>query len=125
MTPNRVLPAMVRLLEQGMKLDKHEASRLVFCDERTAARILCHLHVEGCVRICGWRAYGPGPKTMVVCKYDGKKDVPRPAPVSALEKTRKRRSDPAVREREAAIKRLNRAYAKQMAAPVRLGIWGL
>lgn len=119
------LRAITKLIEQGMHLDKHEAARLVFCDERTAARILCHLHVEGYVRICGWKAYGPGPKTMVVCKYDGKKDTPRPAPKPALEKTRKRRSDPAVREREAAIKRIDRAYAKQMAAPVRLGIWGL
>jgi hypothetical protein len=104
---------------EGRALSKHTAAPLIHCDKRTAERILAHLWLEKMIRIVSWdRSYN---NTTPIYRWDSGPDAPRPEAIDPAEKTRNRRKDPAVREREAASKRWKKSVGKE----VRLGMFGI
>lgn len=115
----RCLPAITKLLEAGARLDKRDAAELAFCHPKTAQRILTHLWLEGYIHIASWRREHGAPLPAYLWGHG--KDVKRPKAYTASERTARRRKDPKVREKEAAIKRADRSVGRN----VRLGIWGL
>lgn len=105
---SRCLPAIYKLLDSGSILNKYTAAAAVHCDQRTAQRILTHLHVVGEARIFAWiRSKGfPIP---IYTLADGKSDAAKPKPLSidAVERSKKRQA------------------RKQLKQKKVIGIWGI
>ena len=116
---SRCLPAIMRLLDQGWALDKHMAAGMVHCDQRTAQRLLAHIWLSGYSHIQGWTRENGAP---IPVYLGGKgKDAPRPKAKTPAQIKREQRAQPAVRAKEAAVKRWNRQVSKV----VKLGVFGL
>lgn len=104
---------------EGHALTKHTASELIHCDKRTAERVLSHLWLEKMIRIVSWdRIYN---NTTPIYRWGQGKDAPRPAPLPMIEKVRRYRAKPGVKEKINLDKRLRRTVGKE----VRLGMFGI
>jgi hypothetical protein len=112
MLPRRQQPSYGRireLFEAGERLSAHDVEARVFIDVRNAREYLKLLRQDGVIRIVAWRRDSPhGLPTPVFGLADGKRDTPRPKPMTGVEKSRKRRKDPDVRDGEARKKRCAR-----------------
>jgi hypothetical protein len=83
----------------------------VHCDKRTLQRNLKTLHEQRLLHIVKWRTRGePGPYLPLFRRGTGK-DKPYPERPTHVEKQQRRRLNPDVVEREAALKRLRRRKA--------------
>ena len=123
MPEGRCLPAILSLLKkESGGVSKYKAARIIYCDQRTAQRILDRLHKAKYIRICDW-LISKGAYIPIYRIADGKADSPQ-VPVLTANKTtyqRKRRENPEVREKEAAVKRNNRL----LDSPKQFGFWGI
>lgn len=102
-------PLALKLLHEGIELSKYDLAFRARCDQRTAQRILKKFHAEGRIKIASWAPIYT--KRIPVYKVGGT-DAPKPAPVPPAEAQAKRRKNPDVRAREAAIKRNDRTRRK-------------
>lgn len=117
---SRVMRDIVTLMERDVVIvDKHTAANKVFCDKRTAERVLAHLWLEKLIHIKNWsRTYN---NTTPMYKWGAGKDRPRPTPLTPAEKSREYRARPGVKERTAFMKRAKRSVGRE----IRLGVWGI
>ena len=108
----RVERAILELLEQGHAMSKHDAAARVFCDQRTAQKILVKLHSERKIFIVRWE---PSYQQLIPVFSKGtNKNKPKPKPISNKVRLRnKRRTDPEFCIREAMRKRQKRFLEKQ------------
>lgn len=106
----RCFKAIYLLSQSSRSVSKYSLSRDVPCDQRTAQRILMHLHVENHVRICDW-IQSRGQYVPVYSKADGQPDAQK-IPVTTADRAEyqrsRRRNRPELKEKEAAVKRNNR-----------------
>ena len=112
---SRVQVAIERLLEQGYKLTKYEASADAHCDQRTAQRVLRKIHASGATHITKWVPV----YRQKIPEYAGGAgvDAKKPKPVSAKKRARLRRSDPSYAMRELMQKRAKRSVASKTHVP--------
>ena len=87
------------LLEQGHKMDKHQAAALAYCGTAYAARVLNMARVLKLCRIYDWEL-NISQRIPVYIKYDGHPDAAKPKRKTAAVKSRLRRKNPVLREKE-------------------------
>ena len=115
--------SIIAMLENGELTNKFSVAEFLECDQRTAQRLLSRLHdFKGVARICGW-VRSNGSAIPVYTKADGKKDAPKPPPLSTAERASLRRDRHG--EKINAHKRWDRDLQRIKSSPPRFGFWGI
>lgn len=116
--PEKVKQEMMK----GQVMSKHDLAAVLHCHHKNAGRVLTALYRIEAIYVVRWER-----NNCVALPYfqwrtsEKQTDAAYPSTRTAAEKRAERRKDPAVREKEAAIKRWDRSVGKH----VTLGVWGI
>lgn len=117
---SRIMPAIATLLDTaGFSGTKRDVAKAVFCDPKTAARVLMDLYIHRNVYIVSWVRERGGPLPIYAKRTDGQEDAPKPVAKQQLPFKQRGVEHIYARRRERA--QLN----KTLSGEPRLGLWGL
>lgn len=78
-------------INEGKRISKYDAAKLVPCHHRTAQRALKKMHSEGTIRVCDWQPVYRQLVPVYSLKYK-LKDKAKPNPIKPIESNRKYRA---------------------------------